>query len=405
MAQYTGKLTTYQEINESRNVRDVGPKILYYDPDEAPFVTVMQALKRRRGVKSTHCEWYEKDRLAHWATASTQIAASADSTTVPVDDGTKFVAGDCFIVAPPKGSYSVGEMCRVTAVSTNDLTVVRSVGAAALDTILINHPLRIVGPMFEEFSDFPTQKRAIPSRKETYLQIVRTPTEFSNTAIASEVYGTAGKSDRDQAHIEDMVEHKRKLNSALIWGQASQSLQGGPNSYPIRGTMGLIETVTTNVHDISGTLTYKKFVRWARDLFRYGRNRRRFGAFAPIIMEAIQQWGINHLQVTPKETSFGMNVLEVRTPHGIIDCVTDRSMENDTNDAYGWGNVGIALDMQEITYLYLRNNGVNRDTKVYLDVIKDGKDGKRDEIKTEFGYKVQREKYHGILHNVSDYMG
>ncbi|MCP4899742.1 MAG: DUF5309 domain-containing protein [bacterium] len=404
MAQYITPLTTYQEINETRNVRDVGPKILYYDPDAAPLITMMNALKRRRAVKSTHCEWYEKDRLARWAVNQDYTAANAGSVTVNVADGTKFVAGDCFIVPPIKGTYAIGEMIRVVSVSTNALTVSRNVGGSGLQVIVASQPLRIIGPMFEEYSSFPSQKRAIPTRKETYLQIVRTPTQFSNTAIATNTYGTAGRSDRDLAHIEDMVEHKQKMNSVLIWGQASQSLQGGPTSYPIRSTMGLIETITTNVTDVSGTLTYKKFVAWSRTLFRYGNKKRKLGVFAPIIVEAIQAWGVSHLMVTPRETKFGMQILEVQTPHGTIDVVRDWMLENDPNDAYGWGNIGIGLDMAELTFLYLNNNGINRDTKVYRDVIQNGADGKSDEILTEFGYKVQREKHHGILANVTDYM-
>ena len=404
MANYTGNMTTFQSNAETRIIRQVDDKIAYYDPTAAPLINMLMTLKRRAAVKSTHLEWYEKDYLPRWANTTGAVDNNPATVTIPVDDGTKFVAGDCGVVAPPKSTFAKTEVFRVVSVSANNLTVVRAVGGSNIGNIASGGGIRIIGPMYEEFAPFPTQKRAAATLKSTYTQIFRTPTAFSNTAEAVATYGVAG-SERDQAHIEDMVEHKQKLNSTLIWGRASQSFTAGPSGYPIRSTSGLIDVITTNVLDAGGMLTYRKFQEFARMVFRYGPKRKVLVA-APLIMEAVTAWGEKkQLIVSTKDNdTIGIPITTVRTAHGDFAMVRDWMLENDPNGVYGWGELGLALDLDQITYLYLSNNSVNRDTKVLEDVVKDGADGKRDEIRTEAGFKIKLEKNHGIIANCTDYM-
>lgn len=402
MANYTGQMTTFQSNAETRIIRQVDEKIAYYDPSAAPLITMLNQMNQRAAVKSTHLEWYEKDYLPRWAATTDTANSHANSTTIAVDDGTKFVPGDCFVVAPPKSAFALTEVCRVVSISTNNLTVIRNIGGGHLQEIASGAGLRIIGPMFEEFSTFPSQKRAAAVRGETYLQIVRTATAFSNTAEAVATYGTRG-SERDQAHIEDMVEHKQKLNSVLIWGRKSQSFTAGPTGNPIRSTMGLIDSITTNVLDADGMLTYRKFQEFARMVFRYGPKQKPL-ICSPVIMEAVAAWGEKKQLNTTPTRKFGMPMTQVSTAHGDFMLVRDWMLENDPTGTYGYGEMGLCLDLDQIYYLYLNNNGVNRDTQVIKDAVKNGADGKYDEIRTEFGYKIKLEKNHGILANATDYM-
>jgi hypothetical protein len=397
MAQYTGNLSTYQEINEQRNVRQVDDQIAYYDPNAAPLITMLNALKQRRELKSTHYEWYDQDYNARWAYATGTIANSTTANTLTVDDGTKFVPGDTFIVAPPAGTYAKTEICRVLSVSTNTLTIARDVGGGRIGTITSAQELRLTGSMFEEFAPYPIQKRSIPVRHEGYTQITRTPTSFSNTAIEVVFYG-AKSSERDRAHIQDMIEHKCKLNSTLIWGRTSQSLQGGPNGFPIRSSPGLLDIISTNVTDAGGQLTWTKFIAFARQAFRYGPKDKVLVA-APIILEAIANWGNLKLQLKTGETKFGLKITTVVTPHGDWSIVRDWMLENGPLGTHGYGGIGISLDLDQLSYLYLRN----RDTKTIIDEVKDGADGKRDEILTEYSFKIKLEKNHALLTNVTSY--
>ena len=397
-------MSTYQPRTvEGRDVRQVDDKIAYIDPTVAPLITILNRIKgKREACYSVKPEWLEKDYVARWAIATAAVTAVASSTTVAVDDGTKFVAGDVFAVAPPIGTFARHEVIRVVSVSANNLTVVRNVGGSHLAAIPLSGDLRIIGKMMEEFSTFPDQKRAVASPKFTYLQIDRTGTAFSNTAEALKVYGNSGKSDRDQAHIEDMIHHKEKMNATLIWGRVSEDATGGPTGYPIRSTMGLIDTIRTNVLDAGGMLTFKRFQEWCRMLSRYGARNKVLIA-SDLICDAVDGWGHSKLQLKPGDSTLGLNISTVVCGGITLSMVRDKMLENGTSGLYGWGNIGICLDLDNIWYLYLNNNGVNRDTHVVMDAVKDGKDGKRDEICTEYGYKIKLEKTHGILTGVTDY--
>jgi hypothetical protein len=80
-------------------------------------------------------------------------------------------------------------------------------------------------------------------------------------------------------------------------------------------------------------------------------------------------------------------------------------LEDGVSGKNGFGGLAFSIDLDELWYCFLKNNGVNRDTHVILDAIKDVDDGKTDEILTEFSFKVKLEKYHGMLYNVTDFMG
>jgi len=402
MANQTGVRTTTQYTTETRNVRDVHDKIMLYDPSAAPLITLLNRVKRRKAVKTTHHEWFERDYCAQWTTSAAAASALTTATTLTVTDGTLFNAGSMFVAPKAVTSSSAPELMRVTAVTGNVLTIVRDVGGAGVDTIASGDSLRIVGSAHEENGALPTAMASVPSAHSTYLQIVRTTTNYSNTAIATNVYGAPG-SDRDLQHYMDMVEHKKKLNSILLWGRASQDTTGGPSGYPIRTTMGLRSIISTNVTDASGMLTRKKFSTFARSAFRYG-EKEKILLCSPLIKEAITAWGTNFLKVSPGEDTFGVNIMKVETAFGVFAMVNDWMLEDGVTGKNGFGSLAFSIDLDMITYLYLQNNGVNRDTKVELDVVKDGSDGKRDQIISESGFRIMLENRHAMLYDVTDYM-
>lgn len=402
MANQTGVRLTSQFITETRNIRDVHDKIMYFDPSAAPLITLLNRVNRRKAIKSTHHEWLERDYCAQWTTAAAACAALTTATTLTVSDGTIFAAGYLFCAPKAVTSSVAPELMRVTLVTGNVLTIVRDVGGAGVDTIASGDALRLVGSAAEEDGALPDPVSSVPTPKSTYLQIVRTVTHYSNTAIATAVYGVPG-SDRDHEHSLNMIEHKKKLNSILLWGRSSQALTGGPNSKPIRTTMGLRQAISTNISDAGGMLTRKKFANFARSAFRYG-EKDKILLCAPIIKQAITEWGVNFLKVGPGQNKFGVNITSVETAFGNFAMVNDWMLEDGVASKNGFGGLAFSVDLDMITYLYLNNNGLNRDTHVELDVVKDGRDGKRDQIVTEGGFRIMLENRHAMLFGVTDYM-
>jgi len=403
MPQLIGTRTTKQAIDQSRVVRDVYPDISLLDPDATPLITLLNRISgRKKPVDNTKFEWIEDDYAARWAqNGAATVAQNAASTLVTVTDGTLFIPGDLFIVPKAVSSSAVPEMLRVTAVTTNTLTVVREVGGSGIDTILPSAALRLVGSAFEENSAFPSVKTTTPASKFNYTQIIRTATDFSGTSIALKTYGTRS-GDRAFEHRKKLVEHKEKINSALIWGQKSESLAGGPTGKPIRTTDGINAVIATNVTDAGGVLTRKKLDSFFRAGFRYG-SKKKVLLCAPVIRSAINEWAINFLNVAPSETKWGLTISRIETPYGIAAMVHDWMLESGVSGQNGFANWGFLLDMDHIQYRHLSGNGENRDTRIEMDAVKDGVDGKRDEILTEVGFCIKQEKFHAKMYNVTDW--
>jgi len=403
MAQIIGTRTSKQAIDEVALIRQVDDRIADVEPNVAPLVTLINKLKRRQSVKSSRYEHFEQDYVARWAqNSSSAVANNAASTTVTVVDGTIFVPGDMFVVPKIATSSAAPELVRVTVVAGNVLTVVRDVGTAGVDTIPANGALRLVGNTYEENGALPSAKTSGRVQKITYLQILRTVTDFSNTAIAQDTYG-APQGDRQREHRRKLIEHKEKINATLLWGRPSESLTGGPSSNPLRTATGLRSIISTNIVDAGGILTVKKFFEFARLSFRYGPEKKILLA-APKLKEAVNAWALSHLLVKPTDTKFGVGIQQVETPYGIFGLVLDWMLEDGISGQYGFSGLGFGVDLDQITYLYLNNNGLNRDTHVELDVVKAGADGKKDQILSECGFKIKLERNHSMLYNVTDYM-
>jgi hypothetical protein len=233
----------------------------------------------------------------------------------------------------------------------------------------------------------------------SYTQIFKTSIEFAKTAIATQVYG-APNGDRAREHKKKLAEHKIQLNSALLFSTPSENMTGGPGGKPIRTTMGLIPAIKTNITDAGGTLTKKVFEGFSRQSFRYGNNTKILLA-APTIKSAINEWAREFLLVKPGETKYGVKIQQIETAHGTWLLVNDWMLES--VGSYGFGATALSVDLDQIRYMYLSNNGINRDTAIHEDVVNTGEDKVVDEILTEGGYAIQQEKYHARLFNVQDY--
>lgn len=403
MAQIIGQRTTNQTITETRLPRMVADDIGLLEPDVAPLITLLGLMKKSMAVFTPRYEWFEDDYLARWASNGTAtVANTTASTTITVTDGTLFVAGDLFIVPKVVGSSTAPEMVRVVSVSGNALTVIRDVGGAGADTILPSAALRLAGNSHEEGGTLPSAKTTAPVAKITYTQIFKKVIDFTGTQIASRAYG-APSGDRQREHAKKLKEVKQDLNGTLLFGRSSESLSGGPNSKPIRTTQGVISVITTNLMDGGGTLTRKVFEEFARMAFRYGNSPTKILLASPLVVSAINMWASQFLQTKSGENEFGMNVTEIQTGHGRWLMHRDWMLENGVSGQNGFAGTALSLDLDQITRLYLSENGVNRDIQVFEDVVQDGADRKVDQIQGEVGFCVKQEKYHARLFNVSDY--
>ena len=153
------------------------------------------------------------------ATSSTTTAqALAAATTIAVADGTKFRAG---MTASPAGS---DEVVLITAVSGNDLTVVRGFGSTTAANIASGAVLTIDSVGREENSTAQNDGIFQPDPLENYFQTMDTAVEFSRRALATLQFGNTN--DLTFQLSERIKQLTTQLDRALVRGRKATATVG-----------------------------------------------------------------------------------------------------------------------------------------------------------------------------------
>ena len=153
------------------------------------------------------------------ATSSTTTAqALAAATTIAVADGTKFRAG---MTASPAGS---DEVVLITAVSGNNLTVVRGFGSTTAADIASGAVLTIDSVGREENSTAQNDGIFQPDPLENYFQTMDTAVEFSRRALATLQFGNTN--DLTFQLSERIKQLTTQLDRALVRGRKATATVG-----------------------------------------------------------------------------------------------------------------------------------------------------------------------------------
>lgn len=153
------------------------------------------------------------------ATSSTTTAqALAAATTIAVADGTKFRAG---MTASPAGS---DEVVLITAVSGNNLTVVRGFGSTTAADIASGAVLTIDSVGREENSTAQNDGIFQPDPLENYFQTMDTAVEFSRRALATLQFGNTN--DLTFQLSERIKQLTTQLDRALVRGRKASATVG-----------------------------------------------------------------------------------------------------------------------------------------------------------------------------------
>lgn len=153
------------------------------------------------------------------ATSSTTTAqALAAATTIAVADGTKFRAG---MTASPAGS---DEVVLITAVSGNNLTVVRGFGGTTAADISSGAVLTIDSVGREENSTAQNDGIFQPDPLENYFQTMDTAVEFSRRALATLQFGNTN--DLTFQLSERIKQLTTQLDRALVRGRKATATVG-----------------------------------------------------------------------------------------------------------------------------------------------------------------------------------
>lgn len=395
MADVSGVRQTLNVTQAQRKI-DMHDEILLLEPDAAPLVVFSKANQmKRKACHNPEYSWVEDALRPRFDRINDATPPVAADTTWTVDNGAYFRTGD--IVLVPR----TGEAVQVTAVATNDLTVVRSVGAPAAANLVDNEELLIIGSAQPEADLSKAAMSDNPDQVKNYTQIFREPWHSSETQRHSDQFTRPN----DWAHQarKSGIEHAKDIEYAFLFGRKDERTASAGVSVtgPLRTTGGAYEFVTTNITNAGGALTEAELFGALRPAFRYGR-REKVGFASQLTVDVLNGFprGKLELRQSDMDKTYGVRVFEYISPHGTLNLVTHYLIEGIDSTGVFNGDL-LVLDFEPIYYRYLANENGSRDTHINTEIQAPDADARKDEYLSECGLQFGEEKKHARLYGIT----
>lgn len=368
------------QVNQDRHVVDMLPKIYTYDPASTPMLTVLTNRARVRPAGSYEVKHLEDEPIPEWDTENGGGATNV-ATTITVSNGGYHRASD-IILNPATGEY-----LRVTAVSTNTLTVTRGYNGTAA-AIAAGQRLLNLGAPEREGSSAPVAKATVTVTKSNFTQIKRTPVHLSRTLSQVSLYGG---DERPRLRRKAGAEHARDWEQVLLHSRKKEDTATAASAIRMAG--GLDEHIVTNVLAVNGVLSESDFLDFAGDTFRYkvdGGGGAKALLAGRALLNTLANWGASKLVTDPtKNGKYGFAVQTYITPYGMLDVVYHPLLE----EAYeGFGYI---VDMAGIWIRPLQR------TILKTEIQDNDEDGMKDEYLTEQSYSFINERAFGKVTGVT----
>lgn len=361
---------------------DMADTVLELEPDSAPLTVFTSKLSKKKTVNPAF-SWLEDELAPRFDAVNNGAGYASGATSIEVDNGAYFEAQDLVYVT------RTGETMRVTAVSTNTLTVVRGVGSTAA-ALVDNDELLIAGTSAEEGDVSKPASSFNPTKVTNYCQIFRTPFEMTETArhTANAVRPHDWARQANKAGIE----HNKDKEYSFLFGHPSEV---AGTSHPRRTTGGFYHYATQNQTDAGGALTESEFFTALRSAFRYG-SRSKLALASRLATDVLNTFPRGKLEVQQSEKTFGVRVMTYVSPHGDLHVVTHNLLEG---SVFG-GHIAI-MDQDLLTYRYLAGNEGSRDTKVLTNRQANDADTRKDEYLSECGLSFGHSRAHAVITGIT----
>jgi hypothetical protein len=372
------------DILSNRRVVDMAPVIAMLEPDEAPL-TVMLSQISSRPAKSQKVEWLSDQIMPRLTTLNGAVLTGDTTINVATSTGTYFRDGDIL-------RLQNGENVKVTSISTDALTVVRSIGAVAASGVATGTDVIKIGNAAAEGATLGTIKMTQQVANYNYCQIQRDPLGFTNTLINSDLYG--GNEPQYEAK-KKMIEHRRQIENTLFFGQRDLDTSGGT---PVAYAGGLVDYISSNITTVGGSLTESGFAAFLRTGFRYGsRNKVLFAS--PLIVSALSSFAQSKLAPPSSDvTTYGVALQEYRGANGTsVKIVEKRDWLDFSTSSNQVGSWGVLVDMDDVQMRPMRK------TVLLPDRQAPDEDSIKQEYLTEYSLQVGLEQNHAILRGVTGY--
>lgn len=372
------------DILSNERVIDMSEIIGMLESDMTQFTTILDKLGSKPAT-SSKVEWLE-DRLFPRLSA---LAASATSATTSIDVTAS--TGSYFNINDVVRNAVTGEAYKVLTVTTDTLGVTRSIGGVVAATSASGAELVIIGNASAQGATLPTTRVTKRVAQYNYTQIFRLAYSFTRTLTQSNLY-TGGEPNYERK--KKGVEHKRQLESSNFFG--ARDLDTGGNE-PVGYMGGLVDYITTNLHDPSGAMTATELDTFLQTDFQYGSSNRVL-FLAPTLARIISTYARdNWVRATPEQSLWGVKIDGVISgAYGFqVPVFVKREWGEFGTTSSQYGSWGFVVDMESVRQRTLQNTVLLRNRQA------NDADRVTEEYLTEQTLEVRNEQKHAIIKNAT----
>lgn len=371
---FTGKATYSAGATLPEIAEDVSDIIGIVSPYETPLLDHLG--DPQRVAASTLHEWLEDELLPN--TDAANGAVTAADTGLTVDHGGRFRVGDQ--VRPEESR----EVIFVTAVTGDDLTVVRGYGGTTAEAVADNTVLHILGNAALEGDDAPAARFTNRARKTNVTQIFTGAVEVSGSQLAARQVALADELDyQKQERLRELI---RDLENCVINGVSPAANPQGDAT--TRRTMrGILPALATNVVDAAGAaLTEGLLNQTLRGIWEQSN-----GAVDTIAVSGFQKRAINGFITSSRgydagDTRFRDLVSVYETDFGVCRVILSRWVPADTV---------MLLDSSRLDVLPLTGRSFH-----YQPLARTG-DRETGQVIGEYTLELRNENAHGLIHGLA----
>lgn len=366
-------------IEQKRVVVDMKDALGYLQPSANPLVV----LTKKINTQSTHnykYEWMANNVDVRWVAAGATATANAVTVVLKAGQGANVAVGDLLKLVKS------GEVMKVTAVATDTLTVVRTIGGVGGAVALaVDDAILIVGNASMQGSGAPSENIAGVTPYFNYTQIFKTAFSVTGTLNKTKLYGEA---ELARLRRNAGIRHAKSIEYAILFGQKSLDTSG---AQPITTTEGIYTTLQGNPNNVTkakAAVTTADMMKFCENIFTYGSSERTC-LCSPDILSWFADNATTKLQFVQSDMdkTFGLNITRYMTPHGVLNLILHPLLVT------GYSGIMMALDMGDIAYRPLEG----RDTVLKTNIQNNDEDGERDMYITEAGVQIELALKHGIF--------
>ncbi len=377
--------------------------ILMRFPNGHAPITALTSQMKKKVTDDAEYNWWEREVSNVRLELSADITAGTDPLVVTADPF-GFGGGDQCKLGDLLYAEETDEIMLVDGATTDtSIPVVRGFAGttAAIVTVATMNPnLVIIGSVYEEGSDTPTNVRYRPSKVYNYTQIFRNSLKATRTAMQTRLRTVEEVRDAKQ---QALLYHSIGMEYGFIFGARDE--RTGTNGELQRATGGILSYIpAANKIDKSGAgVGWDEMEDIFLEAFRFGSQEKiAFCGNRAIltIQRMIRQSDGISVEITPATKEFGMDVRRLFTPYGTLVLKShplfNQIQSNITGGAdeyFSFDTWMMIVDMADLSYRPLRNS----DTAYLPDRQGNGIDGLTSEYLTECGLEIAHGKHHYLV--------